>query len=237
MRVEKKRREMPKGKKIAIAVALGLAALVVVFVALAITRERLSYAEARDNVVEILKTRETVVAVLDGKVESLEFDEATQKKMDEFDAALEKCGNYMTSLSASSTLKNEQVSAQYEKVKAEYPKIEKMAAIWADVKSLTDINDGTIKKLAKSQSGKLRELAEELKEYRAEMKNYKSKYDGKGQASSELIEQYSKMWLIGEDLNKKYEDISLKDVLEMSRDDILDFYATIEELNKTLAEK
>ncbi len=41
----------------------------------------------------------------------------------------------------------------------------------------------------------------------------------------------------GDELKKKYAEIKMDDVLGMSRDDILRFYGTIEELDNYLAEK
>ncbi|MCQ2570913.1 MAG: hypothetical protein MJ154_01550 [Candidatus Saccharibacteria bacterium] len=228
---------MPQGKKIALILLAGVIVLVGVFSALAITRKKLSFDEARDAVAEIAKTREIFDGFFDAKIESIEFDDKANAQIAEFETALEKCGNYMTSLSASSTMENVKVAEKYEAVKAEYGKIEKIGEIWRDVKSLTNLTDEGIEKLSKSQSEALRVLAEELKEYRAEVANFKKKYGSNVAQTDKMMEEYGKMQAIGEDLDKKYTSISLDDVLGMSRDDISGFYEKIEELNRALSEK
>lgn len=228
---------MPQGKKVALLLLVGAIVLVAVFSGLAITRKKLSFDEARDAVAEIAKTREVFDGFFDAKIESIDFDEETSAKITEFETALEKCENYMTSLSASSTMENAQVAEKYATVKAEYGKIERIGSIWKDVKSLTNLTDDGIEELLKSQSEALRVLAEELKEYRAEVANFKKKYGSSTAQTAKLMEEYGKMQLIGDDLNKKYASISLDEVLGMSRDDISEFYAKIEELNRALLEK
>lgn len=228
---------MPQGKKVALLLLIGAIVLVAVFSGLAITRKKLSFDEARDAVAEIAKTREVFDGFFDAEIESIDFDKETSAKITEFETALEKCENYMTSLSASSTMENAQVAEKYAAVKAEYGKIERIGSIWKDVKSLTNLTDDGIEELLKSQSEALRVLAEELKEYRAEVANFKKKYGSSTAQTAKLMEEYGKMQLIGDDLNKKYASISLDEVLGMSRDDISEFYAKIEELNRALLEK
>ena len=236
--VKRTRRAWSTNKKVILAVALGVLALVGVFGVLSLTRERLNYAEAHEYATGMLATKGEFEGIFDAKVASLELSENEKKVMTDFETAAEKCKNYMTSLGASNVLKDEKVAEKYEAVRSSYGSIEKTAAIWADVKLLMDLTDENIEKLSQSQSAALKALSEELKGYRAEVKEFKKKYgDVKGQASNEMIEAYGKVQLIGDDLNKKYEKVSLEEIVGMSRDDILRFYATIEELDKILSEK
>lgn len=236
LKEDKPRREMARDRKITIIAIIGVVVMLVVFVVLAVTRERIAYTEAHDMVSGIASTRGAVEKFLDKEPKSLEFTEAEQKRMDEFEAALTKTKDYIESLSASNVMKNAEISEAYEKVKAEYPKIEKMAAIWNDVKLLLDLTDENIAKLKDSESEKLAVLGEELSEYRAEMTNYHQIHDN-GAKKDRLIEDYGKMHNIGAEFEKEYAEIKLDDILGMSRDDILQFYATIEELNNKLSEK
>ena len=103
---QKVRREMTRDKKLFILGIVGVVALLGVFVTLALTRERIAYAEAHDMVSAIAGTKSTIEDFLDSKPESLDFNEADQKKIDEFEAATEKCRNYIESLSASNVLKD-----------------------------------------------------------------------------------------------------------------------------------
>jgi hypothetical protein len=63
------------------------------------------------------------------------------------------------------------------------------------------------------------------------------KYGDNKEKSNELIEAYGKIQVRGDELNKKYNALTLDDLLGMSRDDILSFYAKIEELKSILAKK
>ena len=236
MKEAKPRHEMARDRKITIIAVIGVVVMLAVFVVLAVTRERIAYTEAHDMVSGIASTRGAVEEFLDKEPESLDFSETEQKRVDEFEAAMTKTKDYIESLSASNVMKDAEIAAAYDKVKAEYPKIEKLAAIWGDVKSLLDLTDENIAKLKDSESEKLRVLGEELSEYRAEMANYHKAHDN-GAKKDGIIEDYGKMHNIGADLEKKYAEMKLDDILGMSRDDILQFYATIEELNNKLSEK
>ena len=233
---QKVKKTMSGGKRAFVVAIIGIASVLIVFGFLALTKEKLNYSESKETAAEILKTKETVKKFLDADPGN-ELTEKDEKLIEEFDSAMEKCKDYMDSLAASNTMKDSVVKEKYEIVRKKYANIEKMAKIWNDVNSLQDLTDDKIKSLKKSSSEKLRELAEELSEYRAEVKNYKEKYEKGGTASSALIEQYGKIQIIGDELNEKYSSLKLTDILGMSSDDILSFYATIEELNNYLSEK
>jgi hypothetical protein len=171
------------------------------------------------------------------EIKSLDYSDEEKAIVDEFEKALEKCKNYITSLEASNVLKDEAVAEKFANVKAKYASIEKIGDIWNDVKLLKDLTDDNLATLKKSKSEFLQVLAEELSEYRAEVANFKRKYSEDAKKDSAVIEAYGRMQLIGDNLNKKYEKVKLDDVLGMSSDDILGFYATIEELNNLLSAK
>ena len=61
--------------------------------------------------------------------------------------------------------------------------------------------------------------------------------DLKGKNKTELDADYAAIQQDGNELAQKYAEIKFEDVYGMSRDDILNFYATMEELSKYLAEK
>ena len=231
---EKVKRPMSTGKKVVFVVLLGVLALGGVFGSLALTHERINYAEARENVSEIAKTKESVEKLFDAKLESLELTDEDKAVMDEFESALEKCRNYITSLEASNVLKDAEVAEKFNAVKEKYALVEKLSNSWNDTKLLFDLTDENLARLKKSESEALKVLAEELSEYRAEVANFRKQYAANAKKDSAVIEAYGKMQLIGEDLNKKYADVKLETIIGMSRDDILGFYETIEELNNIL---
>lgn len=227
-------RPMSTGKKVVLVLVLGVLALVGVFGALALTHERINYAEARETVSGIASTKESIEKLFDAKLESLDLSDEDKAVMDEFETALAKCKDYKTSLEASNVLKDEEIAKKYDEVKEKYARIEKLSQSWNDVKLLFDLTDENLATLKKSSNQTLKTLAEELSEYRAEVANFKKQYETNAKKDSAVIEAYGKMQLIGDDLNKKYENMSLETIIGMSRDDILGFYETIEELNNIL---
>ena len=231
---ERVRRPMSTGKKVVLVLVLGVLALIGVFGALALTHERINYAEARETVSGIASTKESIEKLFDAKLESLDLSDEDKAVMEEFETALAKCKDYKTSLEASNVLKDEEVVKKYDEVKEKYVLIEKLAQSWNDVKLLFDLTDENLATLKKSSNQTLKTLAEELSEYRAEVANFKKQYETNAKKDSAVIEAYGKMQLIGDDLNKKYENMSLETIIGMSRDDILGFYETIEELNNIL---
>lgn len=231
---ERTKREMSLGKKILLVAIFGILALVGVFSVLALTHERINYDEARENVAEIAKTKEPIEKFFDAKIDKLEMNDGVKVQIAEFEGAIEKSKNYITSLEASNVLKDEAVKEKFKAVKEKYAAIEKLSKTWEEVKLLFDLTDENLATLKKSENEYLKTLAEELSEYRLEVANFKKQYEASTTKDSGVIESYGKMQLIGEGLNKKYEKATLEDVLGMSRDDISGFYATIEELNKVL---
>ena len=231
---ERVRRPMSTGKKVVLVLVLGVLALIGVFGALALTHERINYAEARETVSGIASTKESIEKLFDAKLESLDLSDEDKAVMEEFETALAKCKDYKTSLEASNVLKDEEIAKKYDEVKEKYSRIEKLSQSWNDVKLLFDLTDENLAALKKSSNQTLKTLAEELSEYRAEVANFKKQYETNAKKDSAVIEAYGKMQLIGDDLNKKYENMSLETIIGMSRDDILGFYETIEELNNIL---
>lgn len=229
------KKSMSLRKKIAIIIVIFVVALGSVFAALLLTHERLAYSEAKDYASGILNTRELVENFFDTAPKNLEFSDDEARVISDFEASLEKNRTYMESLAASTALKDGAVEEKYLQAKEKYEYIERLARIWSDAKLLLDVTDENLAKLKESKSEVLSKLAEELIEYRMELSDFKAKYsDGSGDG---LIEEYGKMQLIGDGLNKEFEAISLDELLGMSRDDIMTFYATIEELNNVLAER
>jgi hypothetical protein len=84
----------------------------------------------------------------------------------------------------------------------------------------------------------LKNISKDLEDYRKKVKDFKEKYANlKGVDKTQLDNDYAAITNAGQELTKKYAEIKTDDVYKMSRDDILSFYATIEELNKYLSEK
>ena len=234
---EKPRKRMPRKKKIVIAVIAGVVVCLGVLATLILTRERLAYNEAYDMTVEIAGTKAAVEGFLDSKPEDLEFDEKEQAQIKDFEEALNKCANYLESFSALNVMKDEKIDEIYNKAKDKSDMLEKLKTIWGDVKLLLEINDENLEKLKSSSSKKLAELATKLSEYRAKLAEFHAKYEMNAKKSDAAIEEYGQLMVEGDELSAAFEKVELKDILGMSRDDIMGFYETIEELNNKLSEK
>ena len=132
MRRQKEKREKKpvSVKKIVIlAVVLGVVALVSVFGVLALTRERINYNEARDDVSAIASTKESVEKFLDTKPTSLEFSDADKAVIDEFESAITKSRNYITSFEALNVSKDKEVAEKFNEAKGEFGKLETLYKI------------------------------------------------------------------------------------------------------------
>ena len=234
---EKPRKRMSRKKKIVIAVIAGVVVCLGVLATLILTREGLAYNEAYDMTVEIAGTKAAVEGFLDSKPEDLEFDEKEQAQITDFEEALNKCANYLESFSALNVMKDEKIAEVYNRAKTESGKLEKLKTIWGDVKLLLEINDENLEKLKSSSSKKLAELATKLSEYRAKLAEFHAKYEMNAKKSDAAIEEYGQLMVEGDELSAAFEKVELKDILGMSRDDIMGFYETIEELNNKLSEK
>ncbi len=224
------------GKMIKIAVAIGIAALVVVFSAMAITREQLDYRTGKEKTSSILDTQAAVEDFWDGKVDE-DITIEQRDVMDRFNTALERVDDDMALLATSNILKDSEAAKRYDEAMVKYGKVKKLHKIWDDVVLLEDISEDNLAKLAQSESEYLKTLAEELTEYQNQQKEYSEKYGGGGKGSNELIEAYSNIWQNGDKLAEKYKNAKIEDITGMSRSDITDFYATIKELNNYLSKK
>ncbi len=232
---------MPKGKKITICVVAGLLVAVVVFAALFFVNRISGYREAKNYTDEILGTKDAVVAFFDHKIEGEKLGEDDEKAFGGFKTAIERAESYTESLGASKALKDAKVSEKYEKAKEELGKLTGSGEIEAKIFEVLkdgEISGEELKIFSESENEYLKGVADDLTEYRKKLSDFKQKYaDLKGADKKQLDNDYAAITNAGQELTKKYAEIKTDDVYKMSRDDILSFYATIEELNKYLSEK
>ena len=133
------------------------------------------------------------------------------------------------------------MNEKYEAAKAEFDKLSTGLKVEGEMmKVLEDgeITSEEISELEKSDNDFLKTVAKDLTEYRNKVNEFNTTYaDIKGKDKTKLDEDYAAITDAGLELKKKYSEIKFEDVYKMSRDDILGFYGTIEELDKYLAEK
>lgn len=240
LKEEKERKPLSKGAKIAICATVGVVVALTVFLVLLLTNQVSGYREAKNYTDEILSTRGAVVAFLDAEGD----DELSNEDIElykKFKSAVEKSESYTESLSASKAMKNEVVSEKYKRAKKELEKLSRyrdVEVLIFDAMEDGELSDDELKVFAESKNDFLVAMATDLTEHRAKFAEFYEKYgEFEDVNDAELDSEYSELMSYSESIAKKYAKISMMDVVGMSRDDILHFYDTIEELNNYLAEK
>lgn len=239
LREEKVRKNLSRGAKITICVAAGLLAAVGVCVGLWLTNRVTGYREAKNYTTTILETRTAVEDFLNSKIGEEGVTDENQKTFDVFSVAIEKSMSYMESLGASTVRKNEQIDVKYETAKAKMAQLKlakergaKLMEILAD----NEISDDELETIKELGVEKVAKMAEDLAEYRTKVAEFKTKYADTSEINKTALDNdYADLMAAGDELTEKYAEIELSDVLGMSRDDILSFYGTIEELDETLS--
>ena len=242
-----KKRAQKDGKKfpiwaiIAIFVAIGLIVATVVFIVMMKVAEAEGYRKAKEDTDEILGTREAVVAYLSAENEGEKLSDENKEKFENFEKAVDELSEKMNKLGESRVVHEESIRVKYDEATDQLGNLQYVSEteqMLADAMEDGALSDEEIEQISNSESEYLKKMAEDFKEYRAKVKDFNEKYeDLKGKDKAQLDADYAKIQQDGNELKKKYEKIEFDDVYGMSRDDILKFYATIEELNKILTEK
>ena len=242
-----KKRAQKDGKKfpiwaiIAIFVAIGLIVATVVFIVMMKVAEAEGYRKAKEDTDEILGTREAVVAYLSAENEGEKLSDENKEKFENFEKAVDELSEKMNKLGESRVVHDESIRVKYDEATDQLGNLQYVSEteqMLADAMEDGALSDEEIEQISNSESEYLKKMAEDFKEYRTKVKEFNEKYaDLKGKDKAQLDADYAKIQQDGNELKKKYEKIEFDDVYGMSRDDILKFYATIEELNKILTEK
>ena len=215
-------------KKVLVLIGIGLVAVAAVFV-IAIMNH-VDYSGAKEQASKVAATSDAVEAFLDAE----EFDEG---KASAFESAVAEAREALGKLAESSATKDSRVKDSIEQAQSEFTKLEKVEKIWSDAKLMQDLSDENLAKLKTSESEYLKKIAGELSDYRKKLADYREKYGEGKEQSQEIIKEFGEIWNEGEKLEQSVGEAKVEDVLGMSRDDIMAFYAKIEELNKYLATK
>ena len=230
-----------KAKIIVICVICALVAFGATLAVLLAMRGNLGYEEARNYADEILKTKDSVAVFLDTEFSDLEIDEEEQTRIDLFEKASNKAEQYMESLGASSALKNKEVAEKYEQAKSDFEKIKDVAKVEKDVFELLGeegINEEKLKELADGDNEFLKKFAKDIIDYKKLAADFAEKYsDVKSVNEDAMVVDYGNFQIKGEEILEDYKDVSFKDIFGYSKDDVLKFYASIEELVSILNEK
>ena len=241
LKSDKPKEPISKVKLTIICIVCALLAFGVTLIVLLATRGNLGYEEARNYADEILKTKDSVSVFLSADVDSLEFDDETKTKIDSFEKATDRVSQYMESLGASSALKNKDVAEKYENAKNDFEKLESVAKTEKDLMSLFD--DGTytgdkFENLLNSENDFVKKIAKDIADYKKAAEEFAEKYSDTSSVNEDtMIIDYGNFQIKGESLLDDYSDISFDDIFGYSKDDVLKFYASIEELVSVLNEK
>lgn len=238
LKTERKREPISKTKIIVICVVLGVLAFGGTLLGLLLSRGNLGYEEARNYADEILKTKVEVSEFLDGEVKDIELTDEEKTKFENFEKATDKAASYLENLSASNALKNKEVNEKYEKAKADFEKLQEVAKTEKALYGLFNSEEIDLSEIEKSDNEFLKKFAKTISDYKEEAKNFVEKYQDVETIDEDvMIEDYGKFQLKGESIIDEYSETSFKDIFGYSKDDVLKFYASIEELVSILNEK
>lgn len=238
LKTERNREPISKTKIIAICVVLGVLAFGGTLLGLLSSRGNLGYEEARNYADEILKTKVEVSEFLDGEVKDIELTDEEKTKFENFEKATDKAASYLGNLSASNALKNKEVNEKYEKAKADFEKLQEVAKTEKVLYGLFGSEEIDLGEIEKSDNEFLKKFAKTIGDYKEEAKNFVKKYQDVETIDEDvMIEDYGKFQLKGESIIDEYSETSFKDIFGYSKDDVLKFYASIEELVSILNEK
>ena len=241
LRSDKPKEPVSKVKIAIICVVCALLAFGVTLAVLLAMRGNLGYEEARNYADEILKTKDSVAVFLDMEFDDLEIDDEEETKIELFEKASDKAKQYMESLSASSALKNEQVAEKYEQAKKDFARIEDVTKAEKDLVGLLGeegIDTEKLAELTKSENEYIKKFAKDLSEYKKLATEFGEKYSDNATIDEDaMIVDYGNFQIKGEEILSEYENVSFEDIFGYSKDDVLKFYASIEELVSILNEK
>ena len=197
----------------------------VVFTMMIVGRMR-SLDEFKANLAKISETRTAIEAWIDGKVESAELGDEELKAWDEFETAYRTASDGYAIVEPSEFARKER-----DTLKEQWGRIEKLYRVEQIIRLMTDgeLDDEDLAKMSEADNEKLKTYAADLIDYRAKVADFKEKYETVDTSKNvEMKTAYDGLIKLGDELQAKYGEMSLADILEMSRDDILAFYETID---------
>ncbi len=220
---------MKKAVVIGIIIGAGIIAAGVVFGGLTIHRVR-SLDEYKENLVKIAETRGAIEKFIDTKAKSEKLTDEELGVWADFEAAHKELADRFAKVSESDFAKD-----QRENLKTGFERIEKLYAAEQSLKVATDgeLSDEDLMVMKSSANQKIANYAADLAEYHAQVKAFNDEYSKVDTAKNDAMKKkYDELVKMGDELVQKYGEMGLEDILEMSRDDILVFYDTIELLQK-----
>ena len=242
MKEKKKKFPIPTWAIITICAVGALLVAGIVCLVLVLSAQANDARKAIEAVDEISGTRTAVETYFDSKIsEDGKIPGESRSAFMEFQAAVERAGGYLKDLDKNRFVKEGEAKEKYDEASKKMGDLQSVAEVEQLMMDALDdgaLSDEELDSFANSNNEYLQNLGKSYKEYRAKVKEYNEKYaDLKGKNKAELDTDTAAIKQMGDELTAKYKDMKFDDVYGMSRDDILKFYATIEELKTILAKK
>lgn len=182
--------------------------------------------ECRVSLAEVASTRSAVEKFIDSKAEDVKLTDEELKVWTDFEEAYNKANNSYNKARNYDLMKSER-----NKTDEEWKRVEKLYKAEQVIKLATDgeLSDEDIAKMKESEVGVVASYATDLGDYRAKIAEFNTQYKEVDiSKNDEMNTAKDSLVKLGEELTQRYAKMNLADVLEMSRDDILAFYDTID---------
>ena len=225
--------------KIVFCVTVMLVAAVAVFLGAFLSRkltenERKDYTEVRAEVLKLMDGREAVEKFLNLEIKTAKLNDADKKIVDDFEKVVPEDSDIQTLLQKILDINKEEdegIKKAVDVVALTYIELHSVYLLERDLAVMFDgeLSDEDLATLEKSENNYLAKLAKEVGDYRAKVKGLSVKDDNFEQNYKLLEEE-------GEQLQKKYAEVKLKDIMGKTEEEIMEYYDKVEELNTILLE-
>ena len=182
--------------------------------------------EYRASLAEVASTRSAIEKFIDSKAEDVKLTDEELKVWTDFEEAYSKANNSYNKARNYDLMKSER-----DKTDEEWKRVEKLYKAEQVIKLATDgdLSDEDIAKMKESEISTISAYATDLGDYKAKVAEFYTQYkDVDISKNDEMNTAKDALVKLGEELTQRYAKMNLVDVLEMSRDDILAFYDTID---------
>ena len=225
--------------KIVFCVTVMLVAAVAVFLGAFLSRkltenERKDYTEVQAEVLKLMDGREAVEKFLNLEIKTAKLNDADKKIVDDFEKVVPEDSDIQTLLQKILDINKEEdegIKKAVDVVALTYIELHSVYLLERDLAVMFDgeLSDEDLATLEKSENNYLAKLAKEVGDYRAKVKGLSVKDDNFEQNYKLLEEE-------GEQLQKKYAEVKLKDIMGKTEEEIMEYYDKVEELNTILLE-
>ena len=245
---KRERKKSPIGRIVA-CVVLGLVVAGAVLLSLLFINRIKGYDVAKSYTDDILATKSDVLAFVNAKIEADDgnnvlFGENELAIFEKFSDAVKKNDELMESISASDVMRDEDVKNKYKEAVEAFGKLNDIYNKENGLKGLLAdgiVSDDELESLAEFDNDYIKQLTEDLIEYRKIVASFNEKYpEGKKISSDEkktLDEDFAVVLETGKKISEKYTVANYKKVIDIKIDEIESFYSLIEELREILAER